>query len=266
MVEVDGGGHDDALRPPFPAQEKRLTDAVEQAYRNARRPVDGLGPLGTSRATRHVASDLGKGLWALLGSNQRPLPCKHWEGPRQPVRWPASMDRNRCGCVRFTPWRLSLIPIILGQLGGPWGDRSVPTGGRPERSDPLTVGRPPASLTAAPPLVGGRIRGARGAGAPRGQGRAGDLGSVRIGLAHACDGLEALWVGVRGAAAERSDEQENKDDNDYQDEVPPKLLGSRLAVCHLEPVLMPLARIKGFERGGGDLSDSPASRVVAGTK
>jgi integrase len=30
----------------FAAQEKRLTDAVEQAYRNARRPVDGLGVSG----------------------------------------------------------------------------------------------------------------------------------------------------------------------------------------------------------------------------
>ena len=30
----------------FAAQEKRLTDAVEQAYRNARRPVDGLGASG----------------------------------------------------------------------------------------------------------------------------------------------------------------------------------------------------------------------------
>src|SRR5207244_2291222 len=33
------------------------------------------------------------------------------------------------------------------------------TEGRPERSDPLTAGRPPASWIAAPPLVGGRIRG-----------------------------------------------------------------------------------------------------------
>jgi hypothetical protein len=30
----------------FAAQEKRLTDAVEQAYRIARRPVDGLGASG----------------------------------------------------------------------------------------------------------------------------------------------------------------------------------------------------------------------------
>jgi hypothetical protein len=30
----------------FAAQEKRLTDAVEWAYRNARWPVDGLGALG----------------------------------------------------------------------------------------------------------------------------------------------------------------------------------------------------------------------------
>jgi integrase len=30
----------------FAAQAKRLTDAVEQAYRNARRPVDGLGASG----------------------------------------------------------------------------------------------------------------------------------------------------------------------------------------------------------------------------
>ena len=30
----------------FAAQEKRLTDAIEQAYRNARRPVDGLGASG----------------------------------------------------------------------------------------------------------------------------------------------------------------------------------------------------------------------------
>ena len=30
----------------FAAQEKRLTDAVEQAYQNARRPVDGLGASG----------------------------------------------------------------------------------------------------------------------------------------------------------------------------------------------------------------------------
>jgi hypothetical protein len=46
MVPVDGGGHDDALRPPCRRAGKRLTDAVEQAYRNARRPIDGLGASG----------------------------------------------------------------------------------------------------------------------------------------------------------------------------------------------------------------------------
>ena len=128
-----------------------------------------------------MASDLRKHLWALLGSNQRPLPCKHWEGYDKPLRWPASMGRNRCGCVRLTPWWLSLIPIVLEQSGGQRGDRSVRITGRPERSDPLTAGRPPASWTAAPPLAGGRTRGARGAGALRCQGRAGDGEATGVG-------------------------------------------------------------------------------------
>jgi hypothetical protein len=37
MVQIHGGGHDEVLQGPFAAQEKRLTDAVEQAYRNVRR-------------------------------------------------------------------------------------------------------------------------------------------------------------------------------------------------------------------------------------
>jgi hypothetical protein len=37
MVQIHGGGHDELLlQGPFAAHEKRLTDAVEQAYRNVR--------------------------------------------------------------------------------------------------------------------------------------------------------------------------------------------------------------------------------------
>jgi hypothetical protein len=58
------------------------------------------------------------------------------------------MGQYRCGCVRFMPWCLSLILTVLSQAGGQRGDRSVRTEGRSERSDPLTVGRPPVSSTA----------------------------------------------------------------------------------------------------------------------
>jgi hypothetical protein len=161
----------------------------EQVNRDAGPPRRRLGGQPVALEQNRPATRTNNS-WALLGSNQRPLPCKHRAGTKSTTARPARTGRNRCGCWRFTSWCLLLVPSVVHRLvGQPW-DGSARREGRPERSDPLTVGRPPGSWTAAPPLVGGRTRGARGAGALRCQGRAGDratgAGASNIGAGAKC--------------------------------------------------------------------------------
>jgi hypothetical protein len=85
------------------------------------------------------------------------------------------------------PFRLLIAlccwELFGGRIGPEWGL----TSGRPERSDPLTVGRPPASWTAAPPLT------AAGFGGPGGSGRSavkGGPGNMRLSLRRSAPGTK----------------------------------------------------------------------------
>jgi hypothetical protein len=92
-------------------------------------------------------------LWALLGSNQRPLPCKHREELRRPILWAAWMGQRRCGCVRLTPWWLSLIPTVPKWSGGQRGDRQGPQAARTHTPSFLhgcqSLGKPEAQRSSA---------------------------------------------------------------------------------------------------------------------
>ncbi len=72
-----------------------------------------------------MAPDLRKHLWALLGSNQRPLPCKHRAGLRRVVRRHAWTGEHRCGCTRFRCLVVAVGSRCSQPVGGTTGGQEL---------------------------------------------------------------------------------------------------------------------------------------------